>query len=153
MRATSHLVSTCYAHGYGKYGNCPTLRYICIMPLHMEVVIDLRFGGLSHEIMFTYNKQHQLLWMWLQDVLFYVCKSVIVGGQDGQTWKDHVHINCAPCHLHNVDGQMNPSLDVVPISLWCMLCGQTLRAAIMLICDKSSWGWHMGCLMHQWKKC
>jgi len=40
------------------------------MPLHMEVVINLRFGGLSEEIMFTYNRQHQLLWMWLQDVLF-----------------------------------------------------------------------------------
>jgi hypothetical protein len=44
------------------------------MPLYVEVVIDLRFKGLSQEIMFTYNKQHQLVWMWLQDVLFYVWK-------------------------------------------------------------------------------
>jgi hypothetical protein len=27
----------------------------------------------------------------------------------GQTWKDHVR-NCAPCHLPNVDGQIDPSL-------------------------------------------
>jgi len=30
-------------------------------------------------------------------------------GRDGQTWKDHVH-NCAPCHLPDVDGQIDPSL-------------------------------------------
>jgi len=37
-------------------------------------------------------------------------------GQDGQTWKDHVH-NYAPCHFPNVDGQMDPSLVMVLISL------------------------------------
>jgi hypothetical protein len=42
------------------------------MWLYVEVVIDFKFGGLSDEIMFTCNKQHQLFWMWLQDVLFYV---------------------------------------------------------------------------------
>jgi hypothetical protein len=30
-------------------------------------------------------------------------------------------------------------------SLQCMLCGQ--RASTMLICDKCSQGWHMGCFM------
>jgi hypothetical protein len=30
MWATSHLVQTCYAYGYGKFGNCPTSRYIVL---------------------------------------------------------------------------------------------------------------------------
>jgi hypothetical protein len=37
---------------------------------------------------------------------------LLLEGQDGQTWKDHVR-NCAPCHPPNVDGQMDPSLVVV----------------------------------------
>jgi hypothetical protein len=41
---------------------------------------------------------------------------VLLEGQDGQTWKDHVH-NCAPCHLPNVDGQMDASLIMVLTSL------------------------------------
>jgi hypothetical protein len=36
-------------------------------------------------------------------------KVLLLKGQDGQTWKDHVR-NCVPCHLPNVDGQINPSL-------------------------------------------
>ncbi len=55
--------------------------------------------------------------------------------------------NYAPCHFPNVDGQIYPSLFVVPTSLQCMLCGQSSRVATMLICDQCSLGWHMGCLM------
>jgi hypothetical protein len=55
--------------------------------------------------------------------------------------------NCAPCHLPNVDDQMDPSLVMVLIGLQCMLCGQALGATTMLICDKCSRGWHMGCFM------
>jgi hypothetical protein len=40
-----------------------------------------------------------------------------------------------------------PSLAMVPIGLRCMLCEQVSRVATMLICDKCSQGWHMGCLM------
>ncbi len=64
--------------------------------------------------------------------------------EDGRTWKDHV-CNCAPCHLPNVNGQNDPSLAMIFASLQCMLCGQ--RASTMLICDKCSQGWHMGCFM------
>ncbi len=71
---------------------------------------------------------------------------LLLEGQDGQTSKDHVH-NCAPCHLPNVDGQMDPSLTMVPVNLRCMLCGQASRVVTMLICDKCSQGCHMGCLM------
>ncbi len=43
-------------------------------------------------------------------------KVLLLEGQDGQTWKDHVR-KCAPCHLPNVNGQIDPSLIVVPIGL------------------------------------
>ncbi len=67
---------------------------------------------------------------------------LLLEGRDGQTWKDHV-CNCAPCRLPNVDGKMDPSLTMVPIGLQCMLCGQALGAATMLICDNYYQGWHM----------
>jgi len=42
---------------------------------------------------------------------------------------------------------MDPSLAMVFASLQRMLCGQALRDATMLICDKCFQAWHMGCLM------
>ncbi len=66
-------------------------------------------------------------------------KVLLLEGQNGQTWRDHV-CNCAPCHFPDVDGQMGPSLAMVLIGLRCMLCGQALGAATMLICDKHSRG-------------
>jgi hypothetical protein len=41
---------------------------------------------------------------------------LLLKGRDGQTWKDHVH-NYVPCHLPNVDGQIDPSLVIIPIGL------------------------------------
>jgi len=67
---------------------------------------------------------------------------LLLEGQGDQTWKDHVR-NCVPCHLPNVNGQIDPSLVIIPIGLWCMLCGQSTRVAIMLVCDQCSRGWHM----------
>jgi hypothetical protein len=43
--------------------------------------------------------------------------------------------NCAPCHLPNLDGQIDPSLAVIPIGLYYMLCGQSTGATTMLVCD------------------
>jgi len=37
--------------------------------------------------------------------------------------------NCAPYHLPNVDEQIDPSLAVIPVGLWCMLCGQSIGIA------------------------
>jgi hypothetical protein len=37
---------------------------------------------------------------------------LMLEGCDGVVWKDHVH-NCAPCHLPNVDGTVDPSLAVI----------------------------------------
>jgi hypothetical protein len=66
-------------------------------------------------------------------------------GHDDVVWKDHVR-NCAPCHLPNVDGTVNPSLAVVRADLKCMLCGSRGGVAHMLVCDKCSRGWHMACM-------
>jgi hypothetical protein len=66
-------------------------------------------------------------------------------GHDGVVWKDHVR-NCAPCHLPNVDGTVDPSLAMIQADLRCMLCGSTGGATHMLVCDKCSRGWHMVCM-------
>ncbi|BBN03070.1 hypothetical protein Mp_2g20450 [Marchantia polymorpha subsp. ruderalis] len=65
--------------------------------------------------------------------------------RDGIVWKDHVR-NCAPCHLPNVDGTMDPSLAIVRACLRCMLCESAGQAARMLVCDRCSRRWHMLCL-------
>ncbi len=71
---------------------------------------------------------------------------LMLEGRDGVVWKDHVR-NCAPCHLPNVDGRVDPSLAVIRVSLRCMLCGSRGGAAHMLVCDRCSRGWHMACMI------
>ncbi len=66
---------------------------------------------------------------------------LMLEGRDGVVWKDHVR-NCAPCHLPNVDGIVDPSLAVVRADLRCMLCGSKGGAAHMLVCDGCSRGWY-----------
>ncbi len=58
-------------------------------------------------------------------------------GQDGQIWKYHV-CNYASCHLLHIDGQVYLFLVIIPTRLCCMLCGQSMRVVIMLICDQCS---------------
>jgi hypothetical protein len=70
----------------------------------------------------------------------------MLGGCDGVVWKDHV-CNCAPCHLPNVDGTVDPSLEVIRAGLRCILCGSRGGAAHMLVCDRCSRGWHMACMI------
>jgi hypothetical protein len=77
--------------------------------------------------------------------------ALLLEGQDGQTWKDHVY-NCVPYHLLNMDGQIDLSLVVVHVNLQCMLCEQSSRAATMLICDQCSWNFGIwDALCHPWK--
>jgi hypothetical protein len=47
----------------------------------------------------------------------------------------------------HIDDQIDPSLVLILIELCCMLCGQFMKAATMLIYDQCLKGWHMGCLM------
>jgi hypothetical protein len=70
---------------------------------------------------------------------------LMLEGRDGVVWKDHVR-NCAPCHLPNVDGRIDPNLVVIWAGLKCMLCGSRGGAAHMLVCDKCFRGWHMACM-------
>jgi hypothetical protein len=68
-----------------KIWQLPNTRIHYVMSLLVVVVINFGFRGSSKEIMFIYNKQHWLLWMWLQDLLFTCAKgstfrSVVVGG-------------------------------------------------------------------------
>jgi hypothetical protein len=53
--------------------------------------------------------------------------------------------NYVPCHFPHVDGSIDPFLRIVPTRFRCMLCGQAMGVATMLICDRCSKGWHMGC--------
>ncbi len=78
-------------------------------------------------------------------------KYLLLEGCNGQTSKYHVH-NCVPCHIPNVNGQIDLSLMVVLSNLWYMLCEQFSRIATMLICYQCSQGWHMWCLMPSLKK-
>jgi hypothetical protein len=47
---------------------------------------------------------------------------LLLEGQDGQTWKDHVR-TCVMYHLLYSDGQIDLFLVVVSIGLCYMLCG------------------------------
>jgi hypothetical protein len=59
---------------------------------------------------------------------------LLLKGQDGQTWKDHV-CNCALRHLQHVDDQIDPFLVIIRIGLCYMLCGQSTMVVMMLNCD------------------
>jgi hypothetical protein len=79
----------------------------------------------------------------VQEVL--ASRILMLEGCDGVIWKDHVR-NCAPCHLPNVDGTIDPSLVMIQACLRCMLCGSKGGVAHMLVCDKCFRGWHMVCM-------
>ncbi len=70
---------------------------------------------------------------------------LMLEGRDGVVWKDHV-CNCAPCHLPNVDGRIDPSLAVIRAGLRRMLCGSRSGATHMLVCDRCFRGWHTACM-------
>ncbi len=55
-------------------------------------------------------------------VLKVLPSKMLLQGQDGQTWKDHV-CNYKLCDFSNVDGQIDSSLGLVLVDLWCILCG------------------------------
>jgi hypothetical protein len=46
-----------------KIWQLPNIEIHSVMPLYVEVIIDLKFKGLNEEIMFTYSKHHRLFWM------------------------------------------------------------------------------------------
>jgi hypothetical protein len=48
--------------------------------------------------------------------------------------------NYAPCHFPHVDGQIDLSLAIVLARFGCILCGQAIGVAFMLICNQCSKG-------------
>lgn len=66
-------------------------------------------------------------------------------GRDGVEWKDHAK-NVAPCHLPHLDGTLDPYAAVIPEGQKCMECGDKRRGYQMVLCDRCSRGWHIGCL-------
>ncbi len=73
-------------------------------------------------------------------MLFCVCRrcyliNIVVEGLKWSNMKKPY-----PDHLFNVDGQINPSLDVVLANIQCMLCGQFSRETTMSVCDWLAYG-------------
>ena len=71
---------------------------------------------------------------------------LILQGKCGRTVPCNV-INCAPCHLTNLDREIDRSLARPDLSLKCEVCRFTDGDSTMLLCDGCSTGWHMGCLI------
>jgi hypothetical protein len=53
------------ANGYEEFDNLFNIKIFYVMPLFEEMVMDFESINLNKDIMYTYNKQHQLCWMWL----------------------------------------------------------------------------------------
>jgi hypothetical protein len=120
------------------------------MPWFVEEVIDVRVHKFElRDYVYLQRTTPTTLDVIAGPVILCVQKvlpfKILLEGWDGQTWRDHV-CNCVPCHLPNADGHIDPSLPVIPIGLWCMLYGQSIGVATMLVCDWCSRGWHMACL-------
>jgi hypothetical protein len=151
MWTSNHLVSMFCAHGYGEFGNCLTLKYI--------VLCHYLWRWLLTSNSKVWTKKLCLLTIDNTDYFgrdYMTCYSSCAKGftfLECCCWKaemvKHGRTMCiiVPCLLPNVDGQIDLSLTMVHVSLWCVLYGPSLGVAIMLICDNCSWGWHMGCFM------
>ena len=70
---------------------------------------------------------------------------LLLEGADGRTIKDNVK-NCAPCHLPDIDGQVDSRRAYVPADWACQKCGRADGEDRMLICDGCTQGWHLECL-------
>jgi len=66
-------------------------------------------------------------------------------GRCGTTMQANV-VNCAPCHLPDIDDTVNPAFAKPPIEHPCQGCGFPDDAHIMLLCDTCGAGWHYTCL-------
>jgi len=66
------VVPTCNANNHGKFSIRWTLIYTLVCH-HSTRWLSASSVNLSQGIMFIWNKQHQLHWMWLWDVSFWMC--------------------------------------------------------------------------------
>jgi len=92
---------------------------------------------LSSNVMFTCNKHHQLLWMWLYDTSF--CKYERCYLLKFYYWKaEMIKLINNTNHLPHVDGQVDLSFVIILAKLRCKLHVQSIGAIIMLICNLQS---------------
>eukprot|EP00878_Enallax_costatus_P000909 GHUV01001039.1.p1 GENE.GHUV01001039.1~~GHUV01001039.1.p1 ORF type:complete len:2125 (+),score=442.77 GHUV01001039.1:122-6376(+) len=66
-------------------------------------------------------------------------------GKCGRTMDVHMS-HCAPCHLLNIDGTVDPRLVEDVESIMCEVCGTDEHDQVLLICDICSNGYHTYCL-------
>jgi hypothetical protein len=133
-----------------EFVNCPTPRYttLCCHSRRqlLTSILQIQVGTLC-----ACSKQHQLHWIWLQDMLFYVCKRYYLSKHC--CWRvEMVRDGKTKCKIAQLVIflmwmiKLTLFFVVVLIGLWCMLCGQFLGTTTMFMCDQCSRGWHMGCL-------
>jgi hypothetical protein len=63
-------------------------------------------------------------------------------GRTAEVHKDH----CAPCHLSNLDGQLDPLLANDIDAVVCSSCQREEPESCLLLCDICNAGWHTFCL-------
>jgi hypothetical protein len=60
---------------------------------------------------------------------------LLLEGWGGHTWKDNV-CNCTTYHFPNVDGQIDSSLIMVLVALWCIITTLTSHDLVMEFMQK-----------------
>jgi hypothetical protein len=70
---------------------------------------------------------------------------IILQGRCGRLLKSNV-VNCAPCHLPNIDTRIDPSLATPDAALACEICNFRDDEKHMLLCEACNAGYHMKCL-------
>jgi hypothetical protein len=70
----------------------------------------------------------------------------VLEGSDGRTAKLHLS-QCAPCHLPDIDLQIDWSLSKPPAAAVCERCGgdDSEQQGKLIFCDNCNGAWHLGC--------
>ena len=71
--------------------------------------------------------------------------NMVLNGRCGRTVVANP-VNCAPCHLLNIDPTVDTSLARPSRDLPCERCALADQGESMLLCDACGTGWHMHCL-------
>ncbi len=71
--------------------------------------------------------------------------TLILQGKCGGTISVNA-VNCAPCHLPGISGELDIGLAIPDKDQKCEICGYPDSEATMLLCDGCDRGYHMACL-------
>ncbi len=137
---------TSIAYGYEEVNNCSTLIYVVLFHYLNMWLLALSLFIWIKKLCIPTTKNNCVGCDC--GICYFACvwlhfKILLLEGQDGQTWKDHV-CNCVSCHLLKLCWW--PSKPIFGSCFnWIILYGQSTRVAnIMLICDQCSRSWRMG---------